>query len=194
MSTTTQAKPTLAELMMTVLDRLANGDNFNVVVEETGITARVSEAIVNQKQQAFYIVQAGGSSDEVYVHGFNSAQDAEAHRVSCAKASYRTTDVVAVPGTVANCDGDFDLALIEMLESLSSLKLADVPDLPEPKGDEHVYMSTTGDEFIVYPDGEIDGPASEFLEKLKTAYGRMSFDEIDPDTLASEIGLEAIPF
>jgi hypothetical protein len=187
MSTTTKSTPTLAELMMTVLDRLADGDSFNDVVEETGITARVAEAIQKQSKPAFYIVQEGGSSEELYVHGFDSSKDAEAHRVSCSKSSYRTTEVVEVPGAVANCDGNFDQALADVLKSMSSLESVDVPE-----GEEHVYISPGGDEFVVTQDGNVDGPVGEFLEKLKTAYGRMTFDEIDPETIAGEIGLELL--
>ncbi len=44
----TQVSPALLDLMTQALDRLADGESFNEVVEQTGITARVSEA----RQQA----------------------------------------------------------------------------------------------------------------------------------------------
>lgn len=49
--------PTLADQMMRVLDRLGNGESFNDVVENTGITALVCKA---QREEA---LRVGGTSD-----------------------------------------------------------------------------------------------------------------------------------
>lgn len=63
---------------------------------------------------------------------------------------------------------------------------------PELSGEEHVYLSTDGDEFIVTEDGNVDGPAGPILEKLTTAYRRLCFHEICQETIAAEIGLEPL--
>lgn len=56
---------TLTELMMHVLDRLADGSAFDQVVEETGITARVQVALAEERAS-----QAGQDSMVVYAGYF----------------------------------------------------------------------------------------------------------------------------
>lgn len=45
-------EPTLCAKMMAVLDRLCAGEPFNQVVEETGITASVSDALAKERAVA----------------------------------------------------------------------------------------------------------------------------------------------
>jgi hypothetical protein len=43
------------------------------------------------------VIQEGGSTGEVYVHGFYSLRDARRFRVSAARAAYRTSAPIHVP-------------------------------------------------------------------------------------------------
>ncbi len=43
------------------------------------------------------IVQEGGSTGELYAHGFTRCRDAKRFMRSCARASYRATEPVEVP-------------------------------------------------------------------------------------------------
>lgn len=46
----------------------------------------------------YLVVQEGGSSTEIYTHGFNTEADADAYRASCSNdGSYRTSEPIAVP-------------------------------------------------------------------------------------------------
>lgn len=65
-----------------------------------------------RSQDAYFIVQEGGSSSERYLHTFNRLRDAERHRRSCAMAAYRTSEVMVAPK--------------QILDALSAL---DGPDL-----------------------------------------------------------------
>ena len=52
--------------------------------------------------KVFMVVQEGGSSSELYVHLFNTHQDAVDYRVDCADdGAYRTTPVVELPDKLA---------------------------------------------------------------------------------------------
>jgi hypothetical protein len=85
----------LTQLMMHVLDRLAHGEDFNVVVEQTGITAKVSEAIAKEKLEQLAgpgnlecaTIQSGSFDDSemiedlllcARIHGVDSEPDFEA--------------------------------------------------------------------------------------------------------------------
>lgn len=49
-------------------------------------------------EPGFIVIQEGGSSAELYAHCFDTADQAEAYRTSCAdQASYRTSNPIAVP-------------------------------------------------------------------------------------------------
>ena len=43
------------------------------------------------------VVQEGGSTGELYAHGFTRRREADRFRRSCARASYRATEPVEVP-------------------------------------------------------------------------------------------------
>ncbi len=43
------------------------------------------------------VIQEGGSTGEIYVHGFYSLRDARRFRASAARAAYRTSAPIRVP-------------------------------------------------------------------------------------------------
>lgn len=59
---------------------------------------------------AFLVIQEGGTSSELYVHGFDTLSDAQAFRLSCAnKGAYRTSDAVKIPLDIADNDSFWDV-------------------------------------------------------------------------------------
>lgn len=64
---------------------------------------------------AYALIQEGGSSAELYLHVWDTLEDAEQDRLECAEASYRTTEPVEVPGGMA-----WDV-IDSLLDSLSTL-------------------------------------------------------------------------
>jgi hypothetical protein len=91
------------ELMMGVLDRLADGDDYNDVVEETGIKARVAEAIAERsiQQGRFIVVREMDADGERWVTSHDSEANAENFRSDAARDGYPTSPVVEVPCELA---------------------------------------------------------------------------------------------
>lgn len=125
-----------AKLMMQVLDRLANGEPFDKVVEETGITARVSEALAEEQalssnsvraRPAFVVIQEGGSSGEIYVHSHESHADAEDDRIDCAKGAYRTSRIIEIPPALAELGEAFYEVLEQVLEASLKMEYFEAP-------------------------------------------------------------------
>lgn len=123
---------------MQVLDRLANGESFNKVVEETGITARVCEALAEEEaaelssnsvraRPAFVVIQEGGSSGAIYVHSHESHADAEDDRVDCAKGAYRTSRIIEVPPALAELGEAFYEVLEQVLEASLQMEYFELP-------------------------------------------------------------------
>ncbi|UBM12803.1 hypothetical protein [Cupriavidus metallidurans] len=50
----------------------------------------------------FFLLQEGGSSTEHYAKGFDSEADAQIGAAECSRASYRTSPVIEVPGSLAS--------------------------------------------------------------------------------------------
>ena len=117
----------LAKLMQSVLERLASGEPFNQVIEDTGITSKVSEAVRQESTQAFLVVQEGGSSTELYVHSFDTDKDAQAFRASCGGAAYRTTTPISIPGALA-ASQSFWPTLSDVLNSLPNMVSVETED------------------------------------------------------------------
>lgn len=113
---------TLPELMMHVLDRLAAGETFSAVVEQTGITARVSDAIAAQRKKAYLVVQEGGTSTELYVSSYESEADAQEARVDCGRGAYRTTPAIEVPGGVAALGEDFYSVVEKVVRAMPEME------------------------------------------------------------------------
>jgi hypothetical protein len=62
-------------------------------------------------KMAFLVVQEGGSSTEMYVTGHATLKKAQAHRRSCARASYRTSPPVEVPESLVKTQDFLDSVL-----------------------------------------------------------------------------------
>lgn len=50
----------------------------------------------------YALVQQGGSSKEMYLHVHDTRAQAKIDKAACAKASYQTSEIFAIPGEVAN--------------------------------------------------------------------------------------------
>lgn len=57
--------------------------------------------MTQQHEMVHLVVQEGGSSTEIYFAQFATADEAQAHRDSCAEAAYRTSPVIPVPRSLA---------------------------------------------------------------------------------------------
>ena len=87
----------LNELMLTVLDRLAHGEDFNRVIEDTGITARVADACREEKKGPFTVtLNCKGllAYRDDFAHYADALKTAE--RFACPKG---TRIRIAVPST-----------------------------------------------------------------------------------------------
>ncbi len=67
----------------------------------TAVTA-LEAALKVVDEPHFLLIQEGGSSLELYVHGHESAEQAEDDRADCTQSSYRTSPYVEVPGSLAS--------------------------------------------------------------------------------------------
>nr|WP_280971433.1 hypothetical protein [Cupriavidus gilardii]WDE72672.1 hypothetical protein [Cupriavidus gilardii] len=73
----------------------------------------------------FVLVQEGGSTGELYIHGHTTRQDAERDRIECAAGAYRTTPLTEVPGDLATHPKFYDV-LEAVVDSMGDL------DYPTP--------------------------------------------------------------
>lgn len=53
--------------------------------------------MTTKTKQAWLVVQQGGSSHEMYLHGFVNKREAETYRRSAARSSYMTSEPIPVP-------------------------------------------------------------------------------------------------
>lgn len=67
------------------------------------------------KKLKYVIVQAGGSSGERYVHGFNNLEECRAYKKSCAKASYAVSEPIPVPKRMGELDISAESDLMSLL-------------------------------------------------------------------------------
>lgn len=72
-------------------------------------------------------VQEGGATGEFYFHSFDTMEDALAGRRSCAKAAYRTSNVLEAPSSLAN-HPKFSEFIEGLLGSLDSLDYVEDED------------------------------------------------------------------
>lgn len=75
------------------------GDEMELVISQDGVTYWPTLA---NPHMTYIVVQEGGSSTEIYVHAYSSRQAADYNRLSCASASYRTSEVIEVPVSLAH--------------------------------------------------------------------------------------------
>lgn len=59
-----------------------------------------ASAVLNA--DVFLYVQEGGSSTEIYVHAFDSEEQAITGRKSCAEAAYRTSEIIKAPASLVD--------------------------------------------------------------------------------------------
>lgn len=73
------------------------------------------------------LVQEGGSSTELYLHAWDTAEEAGDDRISCARdGAYRTSDVVEVDSSLA-AHPEFFSVVEAILGASKNLELVDVP-------------------------------------------------------------------
>lgn len=80
---------------------------------------------------AYAVVQEGGATGEIYVHVYDSRDDAEAFRVSCAEASYRTSDLIELPGGLAAHGDELHGVLEAVAAGAVNLAYAEPAEEPE---------------------------------------------------------------
>jgi hypothetical protein len=68
----------------------------------------------------WYVVQEGGSSTELYLHGFDTRRQADAYRKRAAKSAYRTSPPVSAPRALADMP-DFDRVLEEIIHEVTNI-------------------------------------------------------------------------
>lgn len=88
---------------------------------ETHLTAGASTA---PNPDVFLYVQEGGSSTEIYLHSFDTEEQAIAGRKSCAEAAYRTSEIIKAPASLVDHP-----AFMEVVQGLLSASLS--VDYPE---------------------------------------------------------------
>lgn len=72
-----------------------------------------------QSSDVYLYVQEGGSSTEIYVHAFDSEEQANAGRKSCAEAAYRTSEIIKAPASLVDHP-----AFMEVVQGLLSASLS----------------------------------------------------------------------
>lgn len=82
-----------------------------------------------EEPRGYLVVQEGGWSEEIYIHVSTTADDAEAHRIECAKGAYRTSSVLEVPAAVAAVGEE----AYEFIESVAKAVVSglECPDVDE---------------------------------------------------------------
>jgi hypothetical protein len=101
----------------------------------------IAKADEDATKSAFLVIQEGGSSMEMYAHGHDTLEDAEADRFSCRDGgSYRTSEVIEVPETLASHPDFWDIA-----EQIAKAAL----DVDYPEGDNPNATEEADDEASV---------------------------------------------
>ncbi|MGF6440495.1 hypothetical protein [Paraburkholderia youngii] len=88
----------LASLLAAML--LQHGYEKAVPANVLDLLAAANRAVAPAPAE-FLVIQEAGSTGEAYAHVFFTAEDAEFQRLDCAKAAYRTSEVIEVPGLIA---------------------------------------------------------------------------------------------
>lgn len=107
-------------------------------------------------QEAYVLIQEGGSSDELYLHAHTSMAEAEADRQSCAQGAYRTTPAIAVNGMLAAMGEPFYEAIEAVLSSRDDLDYPEEPaeDATQPTIPEELegtqHRGKLQDEYDIY--------------------------------------------
>jgi len=92
----------------------------------------------------YVLVQEGGSSHELYVHAWDSREDAEQDRINCTRdGAYRTSPVIEVPRDLAD-HPEFYAVLEETLLLTQDLSCVDVPDEDDYEHDDEAASAAPG--------------------------------------------------
>lgn len=88
----------------------------------------VSPAVKASERPVYVLVQEGGSSSELYLHAWETREDAEQDRIDCARnGSYRTSAVIEVPGALARQASFYDV-VEEILRAAVHLEYVDTEE------------------------------------------------------------------
>lgn len=116
----------LAETMVTLLKRHGYIEATPKNLDE--LIASCREAY-NDPKPAFVLIQEGGSSTEYYVHAWDTRTEAEQDRINCTRdGSYRTSEIVEVPGAIANQPGFYDAVAEIVSATTQKMDYVEVPD------------------------------------------------------------------
>lgn len=115
-------------LVKRVLERIAMGEPAQQVMQETGVSKRLDEAVHAASRSVFVVIQEGGSSMERYLHAHGSLEEAEEDRIDCARGAYRTSRIIEIPGALGALGEVFYGAVEEILDAQDDLECVAVPD------------------------------------------------------------------
>lgn len=117
----------LAQMLATLLQRHGHIDN---PPENLDALLAMGRNALEEPSPTYCLVQEGGSSTELYLHAWNSKEEAEQDRVDCSKdGAYRTSDVFEVPGMLARQPGFFNV-VEAAVQAVVTLECVDVPEAP----------------------------------------------------------------
>lgn len=120
----------LIELKLITKEQVPDNDTgalADLVVATMHSVADAAKAASPSQGTAWLLVQEGGSSSELYVHGWNTQEEAEDDRVNCTRdGAYRTSPVIEVAANLANhCS--FYQTVEALLGASRELDLVEVP-------------------------------------------------------------------
>lgn len=106
------SEPALGEL----LDRI---HNFHLAAKQQDTPPEAEPGT------AYLVIQEGGSSSEdFFLHSHETAEDAESDRASCARAGYRTSEIIEIPAALDALSETFYGAVRSILKSVTDLDYA----------------------------------------------------------------------
>lgn len=122
----------LIELKLIKKEQVPENDTgalADIVVATIHSVADAPKAASPTQGTAWLLIQEGGSSSELYVHGWDTQEEAEDDRVNCARdGAYRTSPVLEVDANLANHPTFYE-TVEALLGASRELDLVDV--LPE---------------------------------------------------------------
>lgn len=163
----------LAETMVTLLKRHGYIEATPKNLDELMASCRKA---YNDPKPAFVLIQEGGSSTEHYVHAWDTQGEAEQDRINCTKdGSYRTSEIVEVPGAIANQPGFYD-AVAELVNA--ACQTMDYVEVPEPNdGYDPVFARSEEIKAEYLASGCQASDVDEAVEKLMACCGELFQDD-----------------
>jgi hypothetical protein len=77
------------------------------------------------------VLQEGGSSSELYLHVFDTEEEARNFRLSCNSSGYRTTNPIPVSRALAESD-EFDVVVGKLLQETLAIDYARENEVSSP--------------------------------------------------------------